>query len=1126
MSNPIKSSDLYQDDGAITGAIKQMNELRKVYTDSLDDITKQAKELIEALKGVNNSTKEGRTTTRKAATDADRLKKAQKEYAQALSSVNIQIRSLQEARRDAIRQSKLELQVANNAVGSYKRLTAQYALNKLQLNKMSKEQRSATKSGVLLERQTKEIFEEMNRLQKATGKATLQVGQYERAQNRVTGAINNGIKSALRLGLTYLGLSAIISKVGEAVDITTKLESTDLALRAVVEDSEELAKTQEFLIDISERYGSEIISLTDSYVKFSAATKGTILEGEATRDIFDKVTKVTSLLGLGSEETTGALRALGQMMSKGKVQAEELRGQLGDRIPGAFNIMAKAMDVTLPQLDKLLEQGKVIAKDVLPDFATQLERVFGADKIDRIDTLRASFIRIRNAFVELVAAIEARDFLKNLSESTARFIQLTKENIGAIKSTIKFLILAGAAYLSYRTVVLAATLAEKLRLVAINRLIVKQGVLTTVTNLSKKATEALSVALKRSPIGIIATVLTTAAIAFLLFKDNTDSSRESLILWKDETDEAVESQEDLNKELEETSNILGRDTYDKFIQTIGKLKIGFQTLTGSGNTFKVQFDENVDVVEKFGENVKNLREGELKNLKTFFDKEIIESTRALRGLSDGLEFDVRTQDLKRFQELLGVTNKELAFFEEARKQSAGGEEVDPFKIRSLQLKAMEEGIEKELATLELGFDKNKALFEENGLVSTQLTLKFENDKENIREKFRVKNAIIAAKELKEAQDADDLRFKQELEAFDQSQDLTKSENDLKELTEKEAAQNSLQLEKERLLEILRLNKLIGGQISDLQVQTIRNTIKAIDEELGDVAKKKDIYELLGLKLNDKDKQAISDSLRFSIDNVKALLQARLQAAEQALRAAQQDVQNAQTVLTAEIEARNQGFANRVEGAQKDLELQRISEAKALKEKERAARAQQLIDTATQVSGLITASVQIWKSLSGIPIVGPGLAIAAVGTLFASYAASKIQAKAVASEEFGGGGFEILNGPSHSRGGVEIGSTRSGKRMVAEGQESVGIFTKKATRNHKSVIHDFVHSINKGTYEGVQSNVFSPDIVMSGSNSNLSLNKVEDLLDLISRKKTDSPIFLDTKEGRIEVYKGRKTNYGQ
>ena len=81
-------------------------------------------------------------------------------------------------------------------------------------------------------------------------------------------------------------------------------------------------------------------------------------------------------LGGDAQDLQGILRATTQVLSKGKVQAEELRGQIGERLPGAFALFADAQGLTLAQLDKALEQGKVSAKDFV-DFAINLYDKYG-----------------------------------------------------------------------------------------------------------------------------------------------------------------------------------------------------------------------------------------------------------------------------------------------------------------------------------------------------------------------------------------------------------------------------------------------------------------------------------------------------------------------------------------------------------------------------------------------------------------------------------------------------------------------------------------------------------------------------------------------------------------------------
>src|SRR5690606_21543153 len=126
------------------------------------------------------------------------------------------------------------------------------------------------------------------------------------------------------------------------------------------------------------------------------------LSFEEMQMIFEKVSKSASMLGLSVETQEGAFLALSQMLSKGTVQSEELRGQLGERLPGAFEVMAKALGVTTMELGKMLENGEVLAADVLPKFAEAYERAIGADQIERTETLAAAQNRASNKWTEFV----------------------------------------------------------------------------------------------------------------------------------------------------------------------------------------------------------------------------------------------------------------------------------------------------------------------------------------------------------------------------------------------------------------------------------------------------------------------------------------------------------------------------------------------------------------------------------------------------------------------------------------------------------------------------------------------------------------------------------------------------
>ena len=111
-------------------------------------------------------------------------------------------------------------------------------------------------------------------------------------------------------------------------------------------------------------------------------------------------------MGLSVENQQRAFLALNQMMSKGTIQAEELRGQLGEALPGAFGIMAKAVGVTEQELAKMMKAGQLLASDVLPKFARQLEKTYGIETLTRVENLTGSQNRLTNAWRSFVASLD------------------------------------------------------------------------------------------------------------------------------------------------------------------------------------------------------------------------------------------------------------------------------------------------------------------------------------------------------------------------------------------------------------------------------------------------------------------------------------------------------------------------------------------------------------------------------------------------------------------------------------------------------------------------------------------------------------------------------------------------
>lgn len=158
------------------------------------------------------------------------------------------------------------------------------------------------------------------------------------------------------------------------------------------------ARDMAFLREVADRLGLGFQDAAKAYAGFAAAARGTSLAGAQAREVFTSIAEASAVMGLSADDTRGVLLALQQMISKGTVQAEELRGQLGERLPGAFQIAARAMGVTTQELGKMLEQGQVLAVDLLPRLASAMRDEIGAAADVAAQRLEAATARMGNAW--------------------------------------------------------------------------------------------------------------------------------------------------------------------------------------------------------------------------------------------------------------------------------------------------------------------------------------------------------------------------------------------------------------------------------------------------------------------------------------------------------------------------------------------------------------------------------------------------------------------------------------------------------------------------------------------------------------------------------------------------------
>lgn len=184
-----------------------------------------------------------------------------------------------------------------------------------------------------------------------------------------------------------------------------------------------LNEEMEFLRKNANKYGQDIRTLAVDYAKFAAAAKGSNFATEETRLAFEGVASAAATLSLSAENTSSIMVALEQMLSKGTVQAQELKLQLGNALPGGFKLAADAAGMTTIEFTKFFETGNAISTEFLPKFSRQMLKVFGADIASKTDNLTAATNRLNNAIFELfsdernILANSFKDIIVDLTET-------------------------------------------------------------------------------------------------------------------------------------------------------------------------------------------------------------------------------------------------------------------------------------------------------------------------------------------------------------------------------------------------------------------------------------------------------------------------------------------------------------------------------------------------------------------------------------------------------------------------------------------------------------------------------------------------------------------------------------
>lgn len=1110
--------------------IKALDDTMKPHIQTLSEVEKaeqrlaylqsdEGKRLTELKRKISELT----SSRRQQQATIDPIAQAQQKLVYAQSEENQQLKLYSTQIKEANRVAQLQATIAASAEGSYNRLSAQYELNKIKLNQMSAAEREAADGGKKLETETNALYQQMIKLQEATGNYRLSVGHYQRTWDSLGISISQVVRElpavAVSLNTFFLGISNNIPMV---VDEINRLRAQNKLLQAE---------------------GKATVSVTGSIVKALFSWNTVLVILLTVFSMFGKqiITWVGNLFKAKNAviSTTEALDNIAK-------ELEDTNGSYGNNIVKLKQLQQEWKNLeTTAKKDQWIKDNKSNFDQlgVSVNNVTDAENVF-VDNTEAV--INALKLRAKAAAAQKLAADEYEKALiaRNKAETEAgkgpsgwdKFKNWWVQS--SLRATDEFGVGPSAANLQVADQVSA----EDFRQQRIKDL-----------NDEANAAEKTGDAYFDLAAGYEKAAKAQLEAAGIEGKHKTTKTPRDLTRTINQNDIKIQ------REYEESVTELLKDEYAK------RRKAAADQVQDENNKLREMYRLNEEYVKNVDGKYKKLTEDQKKQIdrqQELITKTIANNLRALDLQLQQIQNEQKVASLQTQRNTINPTDTSAATEAAQNQESTVTTNVvvtrDASQMEASlveERKLMEENLDLEYALI---LDTNKRLLEAGDdqarseeeilieLNKKKLELWSEYDQKILDARERdIENQLELVKKGSEdelnlllqqnevrrqlalAQNAAKPAEQQvstsvinaqfdksaaqtkgsfQMTSFDEQQALDEAVFNEVKRSETEITRFKLEQEKARWQEQIRLAEAGGLDWSQAQIDAAKATVKGIDRELSELDDfiknigKKGLGGTLLEKLGFDDDQidALKDAVNIVIEQLQSIMDAEVELAEQAVEAAEARVEAAQKAYDAEVEARNNGYANNVATAKKELEQEKKNQQEKQKMLAAAQKRQENLNTVIQASSLITASANLWSSFSSIPIVGPALALAAIATMWTSFAVAKVKAKQVTasqSEEYGEGGLEFLEGGSHASGNdIDLGTENKKKRrMRAEGGEALAIINKKRTRKYRKILPDVVDSLNKGTFEDKYLNAFANSEGLSislNSNNSIDLSKIE------------------------------------
>ena len=1026
--NPIKYSDLIIPDDAIKNLIAQLEELQKVYGGVTETLKQQAAGVAAEMQKISGATEEGRRSIRAAATETDKLAQMRTRIAEAEGAAALEMARLKRELKEAQQRTKDQERMNNSLEGSYDNLAAKYNLLKQQLNKMTAAERENTDEGKKLVAQAAATYEQMKKLQEATGKHVLNVGNYADA--------TRNLKKELKEMLTEM---AQLESAGQRGS-----ERYKQLARSAGQLQDNIADARAEM----QRYASDTLLLDDAVdVLTTATTAWEVYQGAVnafgieSEEAQKAMAKLQGIISMTNGVQQLAKKFTDNSTATYKIYHKVLRlvglEKKAETVVTAANTTAKGANTTATATNTAATEANTVAVE---SEAVAMTGATVAAKALRVALMTIGIGLVVAAVGALVAYLDdVVGFFKawvNGADDAAKF---TKEVADATADCAKDYAKARAEMTAYEQRIVSFNGTKEQEKALVDELNQKYGTAMGQYQTLDQWKEQLT---KRGDAYCKVILLEAEAQAILnkymeayqnLLKVQNTNPKDLEHWWK------LSSGEDIKKRQEAEAQVAADAWMNAYLSKMKEAesmrsRFNFNAPTITTPTTSTRTARPARTRTGKVEDPKKAAEEEAKRREQEY-KEALRIKRAYEDEQLKLEADEWEKRRKQADYQYGRQIEDL------RHQLATEKTISVESRRNIEgtIEALERQHTEALVAINDEYLKN---IEEKRKKQSELYRQYTEKRQETQYQQRTReiqteietiDAILAyiAQGTFVATEAEVAALKQRTET------LVK---EARELT-KEAA-------REIVRDALDILEAVSIDWSNPMDATKKMTEAFLDLEAA----------FDGGNLQDKI-EAVAQTFGILTSAIEQTAKMQEEQARKAVEAANRQVEAAKSSVQAEIEARNQGYANNVELAQKELEMARKNQQKAAEEQRKAQKAQQAVQTVQQIGNLVSATALIWSQL-GFPFAIPAIAV-----MWGSFAAAKIKAKqATKNEEYRDGTVELLQGGSHQSGhDVDLGMKPDGTRRRAEGGEFFAVINRRNSRRYRDIIPKVIGSLNDGTF---------------------------------------------------------------